>query len=91
MLRQFEVQCARAQPSALVVVGGQPIYGDEKLLEQLLPNAELHKITVCGADKVVDLTETVAKAKGWKLVEIKDHLKKALEVLGTSLAEIECD
>jgi 5-methylthioadenosine/S-adenosylhomocysteine deaminase len=76
---------------ALVVVGGQPIYGDEKLLAQLLPNVELYKIRVCGADKAVDLTGTAANAKGWKLVDIKDHVKKALEALGTSLAEIECD
>jgi cytosine/adenosine deaminase-related metal-dependent hydrolase len=37
----------------LVVVGGQPVYGDEKLLKQLLPNAEVEKIRVYGADKAV--------------------------------------
>jgi 5-methylthioadenosine/S-adenosylhomocysteine deaminase len=76
---------------ALVVVGGEPIYGDEKLLTQLRPNAQLHRIRVCGADKAVDLTGTAASAKGWKLADIQDHLKKALEAQGTTLAEIECD
>jgi 5-methylthioadenosine/S-adenosylhomocysteine deaminase len=76
---------------ALVVVGGEPIYGEEKLLRQLLPNTELEKIKVCGADKVVDLTHTAAKGKGWTLADIKEHLKKAFEAVGTSVAEIECD
>jgi hypothetical protein len=75
----------------LVVVGGQPVYGDEKLLKQLLPGSDPDRIKVCGADKGVDLTHTAAYAKGWKLDDIKLRLKKALEPLGTSLAEIECD
>jgi 5-methylthioadenosine/S-adenosylhomocysteine deaminase len=75
----------------LVVVGGQPIYGDEILLKQLAPSANLQKLKVCGSYKVVDLTHTAADDKGWKLDEIKTHLRKALEPLGTSLADIECD
>jgi len=84
---------AKATPAdvALVVIGGQPVYGDTKLLTQLLPNTKLDALKVCGADKMVDLTSTAAKDKNWGLDDIKNHLKKALETLGTSLAEIECD
>ena len=76
---------------ALVVVGGQPVYGDEKLLKELLPHADVDEIKVCGVDKAVDLTHTAAHDKGWSLDKIRFHLKKALEQFGTSLAEIECD
>ena len=76
---------------ALVVVGGKPVYGDEALLKQISPSADLDIIRVCGADKAIDLTNTAASDRRWKLNEIRSHLKKALEPLGTSLAEIECD
>jgi len=77
---------------ALVVVGGQPIYGDYNMMKQLLPaGSDPDKLKVCGAEKAVDLSGSAAVAKKWKLDDIKDHLKKALEALGSSLAEIECD
>lgn len=76
---------------ALVVVGGAPIYGDRKLLEQLLPNTQLDTLRVCGAEKAVDLSGTAAKDKKWTLDAIRNHLETALESLGTTLAEIECD
>ena len=77
---------------ALVVVGGQPIYGDAILLKQLLPpGSDLGMLKVCGTEKAIDLSGTVAAGKGWKLDDIKDHLRKALEPLGSSLADVECD
>ncbi len=37
---------------SLVVVGGQPLYGDPALLARLLPaGAKLDQMTVCGAQK----------------------------------------
>ena len=76
----------------LVVIGGQPVYGDYAMMKQLLPTgSDPDKLTVCGADKAVDLSGTAAAAKKWKLTDITDHLQKALEKLGTSVAEIECD
>jgi 5-methylthioadenosine/S-adenosylhomocysteine deaminase len=76
---------------SLVVVNGTPIYGDEALLQRILPGKQLDTIKVCGAKKAVDLSGTAALANGWKLDTIKDHLFKALESVGSSLAEVECD
>jgi 5-methylthioadenosine/S-adenosylhomocysteine deaminase len=77
---------------ALVVVGGQPIYGDPGLLKQLLPSgSDLSTLKVCGMEKAIDLSSTAAAARGWKVDDIKDHLKRALEPLGASVADIECD
>jgi 5-methylthioadenosine/S-adenosylhomocysteine deaminase len=76
---------------ALVVVGGAPVYGDKTLLQQLLPNATLDTFKVCGAEKAVDLSGTAAKDKNWTLRDIRNHLETALESLGTTVAEIECD
>jgi 5-methylthioadenosine/S-adenosylhomocysteine deaminase len=84
---------AKATPAdvTLVVVNGKPIYGDEAVMKQLLPTTELAKLRVCGAAKSVDLSGTAAKDKGWTLADIRDHLGRAFEPLGTSLGDIECD
>ncbi|SCB45391.1 Cytosine/adenosine deaminase [Bradyrhizobium shewense] len=77
---------------SLVVVGGQAVYGDKNLLQQLLPpGAVTSELKVCGADKLVNLSGTGAAAHGWTLDDVKAHLKQALEALGTSLTDIECD
>jgi hypothetical protein len=48
-------------------------------------------LKVCGTEKAIDLSSTAAAARGWKVDDINDHLKRALEPLGASVADIECD
>lgn len=76
----------------LVVVAGQPLYGDKALLRQLLPPmAAIDDITVCGAKKGIYLGQSNAPAldEHWK--DIKHILRKALNRAGSDLSEIECD
>jgi 5-methylthioadenosine/S-adenosylhomocysteine deaminase len=76
---------------ALVVVGGQPLYGDPALLAQLLPaGARLDRFTVCGAQKAIYLGQSGA-APGQTLVDIKIALNAALAKGGSKLPDIECD
>jgi cytosine/adenosine deaminase-related metal-dependent hydrolase len=82
----------RATPAdvALVVVGGQPLYGDPALMEKLLPTATLDAMTVCGAPKKVYLGQNGAAPGNRSLDDIKKALSAALAKGGSSLAEIEC-
>jgi hypothetical protein len=75
----------------LVVVGGQPLYGDPSLLAQLLPGATLESMTVCGTQKKLYLGQSHAAARGQRLADIEHALKSALAKAGSHLAEIECE
>ena len=46
----------------LVVVGGEPLYGDPELMKQLRPADKLEDLTVCGAPKRLYLGESDATA-----------------------------
>ncbi len=77
----------RATPAdiALVVVGGEALYGDHDILAQFLPaGAKTSQLTVCGAQKD-------SSARGKRLSDIQDVLKAALAKAGASLPDIECD
>jgi cytosine/adenosine deaminase-related metal-dependent hydrolase len=77
---------------ALVVVGGQPLYGDPAILAQLLPaGSQLEPMKVCGAQKAVYLGQSGAAARGWRLRDVIDSLNAALAKAGSSLPDIECD
>jgi 5-methylthioadenosine/S-adenosylhomocysteine deaminase len=76
----------------LVVVGGVPVFGDPALLRQLLPaDTRLDRLTVCGADKSVNLAGTFAAGVHESLADIQAKLNATLTRLGLHLAEIECD
>jgi 5-methylthioadenosine/S-adenosylhomocysteine deaminase len=75
----------------LVVVGGIPVFGDPTLLSQLLPADTLDRLTVCGADKSVNLVGTFAAGIHESLADIQAKLNAILTRLGLHLAEIECD
>ena len=75
----------------LVVVGGQPLYGDPDLLTQLLPGTSLEPITVCGANKLIYLGQSAAGARGESFADIRNKLDAALEKSGSHLASIDCD
>jgi len=77
----------------LVVIGGVPIYGDADLMDRLLPQRELERLTVCGVSKKLyikpqpGIPET---AKTFK--QISGELQSKLSEWGTSLAELApCD
>jgi hypothetical protein len=77
---------------ALVVVGGQPLYGDPKLLQQLLPaGTKTDSLTVCGTEKGIYLGQSEAGARGWSMKDIQADLRRALAKAGSSLPDIECD
>jgi 5-methylthioadenosine/S-adenosylhomocysteine deaminase len=83
---------ATAANIVLVVVGGQPLYGDPSLLAQLLPfGAKLDQMTVCGAKKAIYLGQSDAAARNESFADITNLLKAALANAGSSLPEIECD
>jgi 5-methylthioadenosine/S-adenosylhomocysteine deaminase len=83
---------ATAAKIVLVVVGGQPLYGDPALLTQLLPSgAKLDQMTVCGVQKAIYLGQSEAVTRNESFVDITNLLKAALANAGSSLPEIECD
>ncbi len=83
----------RATPAdvMLAVVGGKPLYGDPDLMGQLLPGKNLEQLTVCGAPKVVDLSESAAGARHLSLSQIQQDLDAALRRAGSMLGPIECE
>jgi len=84
---------AKATPAdiALVVVGGEPLYGDPDLMKQLRPAASLDDMTVCGAPKKLYLGESDAPTRKEGFVQIREILNSALVKAGSQLAEIECE
>jgi len=78
---------------SLVVVGGQPLYGDPALLRRtpLPPGAKLEPITVCGVPKAIYLGESDAAKRNQSLHDITKLLNTALISAGSHLAEIECN
>jgi 5-methylthioadenosine/S-adenosylhomocysteine deaminase len=75
----------------LVIVGGQPLYGDPKIMDQLLPGKALDPLTVCGEPKKVYLGQSAAAARHETLDKIIEKLKAVLQKSGSGLAPIECD
>jgi 5-methylthioadenosine/S-adenosylhomocysteine deaminase len=77
---------------ALVVGGGQPLYGDPALLAQLLPaGTKLDQMTVCGAKKAIYLGQSAAATRNESLADITNLLNAALANAGSTLPDIECD
>jgi hypothetical protein len=86
------VKSASPADVALVVVGGQPLYGDPQLLAQVLPaGTKTDRLVVCGAEKAVYLGMTEAANRGWTLADITKHLTGALAKGGSTLPDIECN
>lgn len=65
----------------LVIVGGDPLYGDEALLKKLKPADYEPIATTCGFGKAIDMTSTNAKVQHGDLTftEISDVLNTALQ------------
>jgi 5-methylthioadenosine/S-adenosylhomocysteine deaminase len=74
----------------LVVIDGRPVYGDSVLMQQLLPGKNLAQMTICGASKAVDLSDTIAAQSSWNAVktELQERLGEGLHP--ASLASLGC-
>jgi hypothetical protein len=75
----------------LVVVGGEPLYGDAALMTRLRPGASLDDLTVCGAPKKLYLGESHAPQLQQGFDQIQKNLNAALMKAGSRLSEIECE
>jgi amidohydrolase family protein len=76
----------------LVVVGGQPIYGDPTLMAQIMPaGTNFDQMTVCGTNKAIYLGQSDAPARNENLASILKLLNDALTRAGSHLPDIECD
>ena len=61
----------------LVVVGGKPLYGDAALLAKVNPSAKTEPLTVCGAAKVIDMSDS-DNGKGVTWAETRAALTSAM-------------
>lgn len=85
---------AKAMPAdiMLVVVGGEPLYGDPDIMTQLRPAAKLEDMTVCGASKKLYLGESDAPAlKNSSFDQIQNAINSLLLKYGSKLPDIECE
>jgi 5-methylthioadenosine/S-adenosylhomocysteine deaminase len=75
---------------ALVVIGGAPVYGDEALMNQLIPGGvKLEPLNVCGSKKLLNLAGTYAAGKS--LASVEQLVSDALAKRGFKLPSIECN
>ena len=77
----------------LVMVGGEPVYGDAAVMKKVLPAGQLETIPICGATKAISFGSEArlqhSAPKPWK--DTVNALSAALEKQGTSLAPLaEC-
>lgn len=63
----------------LVVIGGDPLYGDAPVMKQLRAS-DLESISGCGFEKALDLTTTKAEHGDIHFSEVRDALSQALAV-----------
>lgn len=75
----------------LVVVGGQPMYGDAAVMARLLPGAALEALTVCDSNKSVFLGESAAAVRKKSFAVIQQELAAVLARQGAALAGFECN
>jgi 5-methylthioadenosine/S-adenosylhomocysteine deaminase len=74
----------------LVIIGGEPVYGDPELMETFIPHQRLEELTVCGAQKEIYFGSE-AKLQGEKpesWTQTIALLSSALKKWGTFLAPL---
>lgn len=78
---------------SLVVVGGDPLYGDQALMAKMpsLAGANLDPMTVCGVQKQVYLGQSYAAVGHQSLASIVKLLNDTLVAAGSHLPDIECN
>jgi 5-methylthioadenosine/S-adenosylhomocysteine deaminase len=80
-----------ASPSdiRLVLIGGNPVYGDDDLMRRLAPVADIEALTVCGSPKALDFsTETALGQHPTSWRQTVDQLNHALNEWGLSPVQL---
>lgn len=73
----------------MVMVGGEPVYGDPGPMRQLLGDAPLETLSVCGAQKSISFRTEAGSPASFAATEA--HLRTALREQGRTLAPLsEC-
>jgi cytosine/adenosine deaminase-related metal-dependent hydrolase len=73
-----------------VAVGGRPLYGDATLMKTIHPAARVETITVCGASKGVDMSDS-DNGKGISFAETVKNVEAAFRAFSLSMAGLaEC-
>jgi 5-methylthioadenosine/S-adenosylhomocysteine deaminase len=67
----------------LVVVAGRPLYGDAALLTKVNPSAKTEPLTICGAAKVIDMSDS-DDGKGVSLAATRATLQAAMGTIKLS-------
>lgn len=82
-----------AKPSdvELVIIGGEPVYGNPELMRALVPKHQLEILTICTIHKALDF-ESETRLQGttpepWN--HIRDRLNEGLQEWGTLLAPLD--
>jgi 5-methylthioadenosine/S-adenosylhomocysteine deaminase len=71
----------------LVVIGGEPLYGDRALMRQLLPQATLEDLTICGQPKALHIAPGNAAYDSWANTERRlTSVMKGLGIAPSALA-----
>lgn len=74
----------------IVAVGGRPLYGDETMMKAVNPSAKLESISVCGALKAVDLSDS-DDGKGVSFADTMKNLRAAFGAFQLPMAGLaEC-
>lgn len=73
-----------------VAVGGRPLYGEATMMKTINPKARVETITVCGAAKAVDMSDS-DNGKGVSFAETMKNLDAAFGAFGLPMAGLaEC-
>jgi cytosine/adenosine deaminase-related metal-dependent hydrolase len=73
----------------LVMVGGQPMYGDRDLMERMLPGHQLETVTVCGKAKALYIEPQKSVPETQKTFkQMSEELESRLAAWGASLAQL---
>jgi 5-methylthioadenosine/S-adenosylhomocysteine deaminase len=64
----------------LVMIGGEPLYGDRALMVQLLPRATLENVTICGQPKALHIAAGNAAYDSWQ--NTRTRLSDVMKGLG---------
>ncbi len=73
-----------------VTVAGRPLYGDETMMKTINPSARVETISVCGATKAVDMSDS-DNGKGVSFTDTMKNLELAFGLFGLPMAGLaEC-
>jgi 5-methylthioadenosine/S-adenosylhomocysteine deaminase len=73
----------------LVLIGGNPVYGDDDIMRKVAPATDLEPLTICGSRKALDFSTETALGEhptSWK--QTVDQLNHALNEWGLTPVEL---